>query len=247
MRAPPPILLLAVCAVLFSVWAEGIAYSDGVCPKSLYGTYRKMPVSGIMLAENRNLIEKTRKNPNRLFVNPEGLLDSAGVPTIADIQEFFEQHPDEMLDMIQNPGQWPYLAVATGIIAGRDMVKIEGGRPIPAHLRKILRRWYPDDLMDSVRWTTVRGAVRQYLQEARMNFESDTLAVTLIDVVIFRNDKLAEDGTLWAHELYHVQQYRRWGVFGFARKWVENASITGPIEAPAYARQSEAQPFFKQR
>ena len=80
-----------------------------------------------------------------------------------------------------------------------------------------------------------------------MNFESDTLAVTLIDVVIFRNDKLAEDGTLWAHELYHVQQYRRWSVFGFARKWVANASITGPVEAPAYARQSEAQPFFKQR
>ena len=201
----------------------------------------------MMLAINEKTGETIRQAPPRLFMSPDGSLDSVGVPTLKDIREFIDQHPDEVLDIIKNPEQWEYLAVATGIITGRDIVRDEGGKPIPAHLRKVLRRWYPDNLLDSVRWTTVRGAVRRYLQDSATKFYGDTLAVTLIDVVIFQNDRLAEDGALWAHELYHMQQYQKWGVFGFARRWVKNSSIDGPIEAPAYARQAEAQPFFKDR
>ena len=138
----------------------------------------------------------------------------------------------------------PDLIVAAGIIASHDAVIAGGGRPIPASLRKTLRRWYPDDLLNAVRWTSLRGLIKQLLQDSQMNFDDNTLAITMIDVVIFRNDDLAYDGALWAHELYHVQQYREWGVFGFAKRWVENSSVSGPIEAPAYAREAEARPFF---
>lgn len=188
-----------------------------------------------------------RENPNRLIVNPDGDVDSAGIPTLGDIFDFIDKNPDKAMSLIQDTGQWPYLTVAAGIIASHDAVMANGGRPIPAHLRKTLRRWYPDDMLNTVRWTSVHGPIKQFLQDAQMKLDADTLAITVMNAVIFRNDDLANDGALWAHELYHVQQYRQWGVFGFAKRWVVDSSVSGPIEAPAYAREAEARPFFAPR
>ncbi len=186
-------------------------------------------------------------SPGGLIVNPEGQIDATGVPTLEDIFEFIDRHPEEATALIQDSRQWPYLTVAAGIIATRDAVLAGGGQPIPARLRKKLRRWYPEDLLNAVRWTSLRGPVKQLLKDSRMNFDGETLAITMIDVVIFRSDDLANDGALWAHELYHVQQYRTWGVFGFAKRWVDDSSVSSPIEAPAYAREAEARPFFAPR
>lgn len=193
------------------------------------------------------MAEKNKKSSNRLIVNPDGHVDSTGTPTVGDIFEFIDKNPEKAIELIQDSGQWPYLTVAAGIIASHDAVITNGGRPIPAHLRKTLRRWYPDDLLNAVRWTSIRGPIQNFLQDAQMNFDANTLAITVMDAVIFRNDDLADDGALWAHELYHVQQYRQWGVFVFAEKWVGNSSVSGPIEAPAYAREAEARPFFTPR
>lgn len=180
----------------------------------------------------------------RLFINPEGFIDARGIPTLNDVWAFVQEHPEKAVDLMQDSGQWSYLTAAVGIIACHDAVMASGGRPIPQHLRKILRRWYADDLLNSVRWISVREPFRQMLNDARMGFMQDTLAVTVMNAVIFRNDALAGDGALWAHELYHVEQFRKWGVFGFARKWVDNPSVTGPVEAPAYAREAEARRLF---
>lgn len=180
----------------------------------------------------------------RLFITPEGSIDSRGVPTLNDVWEFIQEHPEKAVDLMQDTGQWSYLTVAGGIIACHDAVIASGGRPIPQHLRKFLRRWYPDELLDTVRWIGVREPIRQMLDQtldnARMRFFEDTLAVTVMNAVIFRTDELAGDGALWAHELFHVEQFRKWGVFGFARKWSDNPSVSGPVEAPAYAREAEA-------
>jgi len=182
-----------------------------------------------------------------LAVCGHGFADSAGTLAPGDIFEFIDKNPEKAMEMIQDSEQWPYLTVAAGIIAGHEAVVAGGARPVPAHLRKTLRRWYPEDLLNAVRWTSLRGSIKELLQDSRMNIDGDTLAITLIDAVVFRSDDLANDGALWAHELYHVQQYRQWGVFGFAKKWVDNPSLSGPVEAPAYAREAEARPFFTPR
>jgi hypothetical protein len=183
------------------------------------------------------------------FAGPGGQHEEGlpGAPTLGDIFEFIDKNPEAATALIQDSGQWPYLTVAAGIIACHDAAIAGGGRPIPARLRKTLRRWYPDELLNAVRWTSLRESIRQLLQDGQMNFDGETLAITMMDVVIFRSDDLANDGALWAHELYHVQQYRKWGVFGFAKRWVDDASVSGPLEAPAYARQAEAEPFFTPR
>jgi len=50
-------------------------------------------------------------------------------------------------------------------------------------------------------------------------------AVTLGDVILFRDTRLAADPLLWAHELTHVEQYRRLGVEGFALRYVQQAWV----------------------
>jgi hypothetical protein len=241
------IRFLAVLALLLPVCGNGLACPDGQYEDCFHGTCICVPYRGNTSGKPELIAEKKRKDPNRLIVNPDGSVDSTGIPALGDIFEFIEKNPEKAMELIQDSGQWPYLTVAAGIIACHDAVMANGGLPIPAHLRKTLRRWYPDDLLNAVRWTRIRGPIRRFLQDARMNFDADTLAITVIDAVIFRNDDLANDGPLWAHELYHVQQYREWGVFRFARRWVENPSVSGPIEAPAYAREVEARPFFAPR
>ena len=227
---------------------RGLACSNGQYESCLLDTCKCVSHGGAAVEKPVLIAGKNRSDPNSVIVNPDGQIDSSGNPTLGDVFEFIDRNPEKAMELLQDSGQWPYLTVAAGIIACHDAVIANGGgRPLPAHLRKTLRRWYPDALLDSVRWTSVRGPIKQLLQDAQMNFEGDTLAITVMNAVIFRNDDLADNGALWAHELYHVQQYRQWGVFGFAKRWVDNPSVSGPVEAPAYAREAEARPFFAPR
>ena len=240
---------LTVLALLSPVCSNLLACPEGQYEECFLGTCSCVPSGGIAIKTPEVMViaEIKRKDSSRLIVNPDGHIDSTGIPTLGDIFEFIDKNPEKAIELIQDTGQWPYLTVAAGIIASHDAVMAGGGRPIPAHLRKTLRRWYPDDILNTVRWTSIRGSIQQFLQDAEMNFDDNTLAITVMNAVIFRNDDLADDGALWAHELYHVQQYREWGVVRFAKKWVDNASVSGPVEAPAYAREAEARPFFAPR
>ena len=50
-------------------------------------------------------------------------------------------------------------------------------------------------------------------------------AITLGDVILFKSERLAEtDLKVWAHELTHVMQYERWGVDGFADRYVRDSA-----------------------
>ena len=45
------------------------------------------------------------------------------------------------------------------------------------------------------------------------------------DVILFKSDQVAEtDLKIWAHELTHVMQYQRWGVDGFAERYVRDSA-----------------------
>jgi Domain of unknown function (DUF4157) len=53
----------------------------------------------------------------------------------------------------------------------------------------------------------------------------DATAITLGDVVLCRNEQVAEtDLKVWAHELTHVMQYQRWGIEGFADRYVRDSA-----------------------
>lgn len=185
-------------------------------------------------------VEAVRSDPTKVIVNPAGFINRSGIPTQGDFVEFVVREPDKVIELTQNPGNWPYVPVASAMVSGRNAVVTGGANRIPPQIASQLRRWYSDDLLNSIRWTTNWGPLQHTLQAAQMSFNPRTRAITLINAVVFRDDIAANDAVLWAHEVFHVQQYRDWGVFGFAKRWVENSSDTGPVEGPAYARQQEA-------
>lgn len=186
------------------------------------------------------LTERLKTDPIGAIVNPIGVYNPTGIPQTGDIVEFAIKNPDQLVRMAQDPRLVAYTPVAAAIISGRNAVIAKGGHPIPAKIKAFLSRWYSQELINSVRWTEDWGALSNTFQAAQMQFNDQTNAITLMNAVVFRETDAASDPALWAHEMYHVQQYRDWGVMEFARRWVNNSSEGGPVEAPAYARQEEA-------
>jgi hypothetical protein len=184
------------------------------------------------------------EDPVKIIVNPTALINTTGIPATGDVFEFVVKNPEKIIELAGQPANWPYVPVATAIISARNAVVNSGGKRIPHQIKQKMRRWYSDDLLNSVRWTTNWGPLMSTIQSAQMSFNSQTQAIALINAVIFRDDDAVNDLDTWAHELFHVQQYREKGVFGFAREWTNNSSVNGPIEAPAYQRGREAAKFY---
>ncbi len=185
-------------------------------------------------------IPQLAADPIKTLVNPTSYINQTGIPTQGDVFEFVIKNPEAAIELTQNPGDWPYVPVATAMISARNSVVTHGGAPIPDNVKSFLRRWHSDELLNSIRWTTNWGPFQNTFQAAKMGFNEDTEGITVINAIIFRNPNVITDLSLWAHEVYHVQQYHDMGVFGFAKAWVDNSGNGGPIEAPAYARGEEA-------
>lgn len=180
----------------------------------------------------------TSLDPLKILINPMSYINPAGIPTQGDFMEQVVRDPQKAIELIGNPGQIPYLAVATGMISSRNAI-VARGKPMPELILVSLRPWFAEDLMRSIRWTSDYGPLMNFFQAAQMNFNDDTQAITVLNGVVFRDAARADDRALWAHELYHAQQYRAWGVFEFARQWVNNSSKSGPVEAPAYRLEAD--------
>lgn len=116
------------------------------------------------------------------------------------------------------------------LLQSRQAALRAGTEPIPLMIRAQLAPFYDDALLDEVRY---RVGITDEMDAATVMLQNpDVQAVTLVDVVVFRSsDAAAEDVVLWAHELWHVQQYREWGTDGFAQRYTRNFQS---VEGPAY-------------
>lgn len=122
-------------------------------------------------------------------------------------------------------------ALANSLVASRDLAWQQGTRPMPPHIRQALLDWYPSALLDSVEYR-VGAAEDGSVQSLALRYGEAT-AVTAIDTIIFRNGSDAEDNVaLWGHEVKHVEQFQRWGLMGFAHRYVRDHE---GVEAEAYA------------
>jgi hypothetical protein len=126
-------------------------------------------------------------------------------------------------------------ALALWLTQARAEADIAGTQPIPPHIREQLLRWYDPSVLDTARYKVSDNS--QMNAATAMLQNPDVGAVTLIDIILFRDAQTAEqDLALWAHELKHVQQYQEWGVEGFAQRYTQDFNA---VEAPAYAIQAE--------
>ena len=117
-----------------------------------------------------------------------------------------------------------------------------GTQAIPPHIREQLLPWYAPGVLDAARYKISDNG--QFSAATAMLQNPDVGAVTLIDVILFRDPQAAErDVALWAHELKHVQQYQEWGAGGFAQRYTHDFNA---VEAPAYAIQAEVRRSLRQ-
>jgi uncharacterized protein DUF4157 len=96
--------------------------------------------------------------------------------------------------------------------------------PMPQAIRAQLTPFFPPAVLQTVRYstdwdTTAAGTLPSVL------LGNGVHAVTLGDVILFRDVQLAADPLLWAHELAHVEQYRRLGVETFATQYLQQAWV----------------------
>ncbi|MCU0905296.1 MAG: DUF4157 domain-containing protein [Tabrizicola sp.] len=122
-------------------------------------------------------------------------------------------------------------SLANALVLSRDAAWAEGTRPMPPHIRQALLDWYPAELLDSIEYRTgiPEGSTLQSLAMRH----GDATAIALVDTIVFANVWDAENNVaLWAHEVKHVEQFRRWGLMGFAQRYVRDHAA---VEAEAYA------------
>jgi hypothetical protein len=83
---------------------------------------------------------------------------------------------------------------------------INGAMPIPPHIRQQLAGYASVDSMNRVRYKIGDNG---FLNLARLLEQGGfAAAVTLDEVIVFKGPSEAEDVSVWAHELVHVDQYR---------------------------------------
>lgn len=93
-----------------------------------------------------------------------------------------------------------------------------GAKPVPASIAKLLAPHFASETLEQARWTIGKGRVdlgtlvtEQFMDEG---------AVALNRQVVFSSARLTENVWMWAHELAHVEQYRRMGVDRFAAAYL---------------------------
>ena len=115
------------------------------------------------------------------------------------------------------------------IIALHDSAII-GAAPIPDRVRQRLSGYASENSMNRVRYKIDDTGLLNLTQVLE---SGGVAAVTLIDVVVFRGPSDANDPSLWAHELTHVDQYMAWGLHGFTTQYARDPNS---VEKPAYAK-----------
>jgi hypothetical protein len=119
------------------------------------------------------------------------------------------------------------LDYAAGALAGliddaRRQAIADGVRPVPPGVYRSLLGYFPAALLQKCRFAV--GSVRALTLPSLAFSYGDATAITLGDVVLFRNELVAgTDLKVWAHELTHVMQYQRWGIEGFAERYVSDS------------------------
>jgi uncharacterized protein DUF4157 len=122
------------------------------------------------------------------------------------------------------PGLLDYAGnvLAELIDSARQQAIADGVRQVPTAVYRSLLGYFPAALLQKCRFATGRSHA---LTLPALAFSyGDATAITLGDVVLFKTDRVAEtDLKVWAHELTHVMQYQRWGIEGFANRYVRDS------------------------
>lgn len=121
-------------------------------------------------------------------------------------------------------------ALAGWLAASARDAEAQGVAPVPDHVREALSGFVEDGALDRVRYRVGGGGARSVQDYAFLH--PQTRAVALDGVIVFRDAENAAKPRYWVHEIAHLEQIRRWGLQGFAERYLHDA---GAVEAEAWA------------
>lgn len=138
------------------------------------------------------------------------------------------QHSEALYERVQ----WVAAAgLERWIRQSRDQLSLQQTHPVPLHIRSQLEPYFDLVVLETARYRV--GDTSALTTSTTLLRNPDVMAVTLIDIIVFRNEADAQDNVaLWAHELKHVEQYLEWGVGEFARRYTRDYRS---VEQPGYA------------
>jgi len=131
--------------------------------------------------------------------------------------------------------------LASALQRSRNMVRTDS-KPIPDAVKKELMPFYSEATLKDVRYTI--GDTSQAGLAGFAIRNGNAAAVTLIDTVVFKDEKYVSSLALWAHELHHVEQYKDWGLSSFAANY---AFGWKEVEAEASARAAAYVAWYRER
>jgi hypothetical protein len=132
-------------------------------------------------------------------------------------------------------------AFGSALQRSRDSARADS-HPIPDDIREALEPFYSDEMLAKVRYsigdTTPAGVAGFAIRNG------NAAAVTLIDTIVFKDEVYTKNLALWAHELHHVEQYRDWGLEGFAQHYIFGWA---EVEDEASAKAAQFVSWYKKR
>jgi Domain of unknown function (DUF4157) len=123
-------------------------------------------------------------------------------------------------------------SLAAVIRQGRERA-YPAGHAMPRAIRAKLAPFFARAVLEGVRYVTSREAAAEGTVSQVLLSTGAVEAVTCGDVIVFRDAQRASDPLLWAHELVHVEQYRRLGVEAFASQYLQQPWV---LEKEAIAK-----------
>lgn len=167
-------------------------------------------------------------------VEPSGTANPAYAGLVSFTRGFMQVQTQYSANVISE-------TLASAMQRSRDNVR-PNSKAIPAEVLKEMVPFYPAELLKDVRY--VIGDTSQAGLAGFAIRNGNAAAVTLIDTVVFKDEKYVGSLALWAHELHHIQQYHDWGVSGFAANY---AFGWKEVEAEASARATAYVAWYRGR
>lgn len=131
------------------------------------------------------------------------------------------------------------LVLEQWLLASRD-ASYGSATAVPPAMRKKLNGFVDPAVLDAARFRIDDGSVLGDLGSINLRYGylagKHVSAITLIDVIVFRDAGRAADAALWAHELFHVQQFRQWGSREFALRYAQDFSAVERLANKAEER-----------
>lgn len=119
------------------------------------------------------------------------------------------------------------VAVPLHALLAQVLTYYEGeGTPLPAQIKGHLAGFFEDAELDRVRYVVDDGGgnVAAIINALQTQFGANNHAVAVDHLIVFANEPGVGLKSVfwWAHEIQHTIQYSKWGVKGFAEKYLEN-------------------------